>query len=97
MFTVFIKSAVCIYSKPGLLTLLTLLFITKQTATVKVSWSLLSFKWDQLHKHYFCGIQRFILNSHFIFHIMCRCLKVAGIQEMCIVYFSYVALKQFPL
>lgn len=79
MFTVFIKSAVCIYSKSGLLTLLTLLFITKQTAMVKVSWSLLSFKWDQLHKRYFCGIQRFILNSHFIFHIMLRCVKVRSL------------------
>lgn len=81
MFTVFTKSAVCIYLKSGLLTLLTLLFITKKTAVVKISRSLLPFKWDQLRKRYFCGIQRFILKLplHILYYAQVCQGQVIGI------------------
>lgn len=67
MFTLFTKSAVCIYSMPGLLTLLSLLFITKKTVMEKIRQSLLSFKWDQLHNNIniIFANQRFI---HFTIH-----------------------------
>lgn len=99
MFTIFTRSAVCIYLKSGLLTLLTSLFITKKTAMMKVSQSLLSLKWDQLHKRYFRGIQRFIskLPLYILCHAQVRQGLAIGIRVTCTAYFSDVAFQPFPL